>query len=98
METDNTDIRTYRIDVSDPTCWNDLVLEYRSQILEVMAKMRPLTQQYLTYINLGYGTYKMLGGIVLFENEIKEIAKILGITTTKCLLFQLTYELCSACT
>jgi len=61
-------------------------------------KMRPLFSSYITFINAGLIIYRLAGGIFLYEDEIEVVAKLLNITFVECLLFQLTYELCSACT
>lgn len=88
----------YIIDVRKSTCWNELVSHYKPKILIVLDKMRPLFSSYIGYVNAGLAVYRLTGGVIMYESEIKEIAKILEITFVECLLFQLTYELCSACT
>lgn len=86
------------VDINDSKCWNPIVTEYKDRILTVLDSMRPLYKSYLAAFSVGSATYRVFGGIIYYEDEISEIAKILGITFTECLLFQLTYELCSACT
>ncbi len=92
------DDKIYIVDISSLTCWNNIVLEFKPQILKVLDKMRPLFSQYTTLINVGLTVYRLAGGIFLYEKEMNEISRLLNITFTECLLFQLTYELCSACT
>lgn len=88
----------YIVDVSDSKCWNPIVIEYRDRILTVLNAMRPLYKSYLGAFSIGLGIYRISNGVIYYEDEISEIAKILDITFSECLLFQLTYELCSACT
>ena len=89
---------SYVIDISKETCWNDLVTEYKSRIITVIDKIRPLYSQYLTGAYLILNGYRLFGGTILYEKEIEHISKILGISFTECLLFQLCYEMNSACT
>jgi hypothetical protein len=91
-------MKEYTIDISSPKCWNEVVLEHLDQIKRVMEKMRRLFRHYMSPIKLAYSAYKNTGGVTMYEDEIEEISKILGITPLECLLFQLSYELCSACT
>jgi hypothetical protein len=91
-------MKRYSIDISDPKCWNEIVIEHKKSILSIVELIRPLYSKYLLLFKGSLFTYKLTGGIVLFEQEIYEIAKILEISFAECLLFQITYELCSACT
>lgn len=90
--------QTYIVDISSPKCWNDIVLEYKPQILQVLNIMRPMFSSYLSYASVGLTGYRLMGGIIMYEQEILEIATILEISFIECLMFQLTYEFCSACT
>jgi hypothetical protein len=78
--------------------WNDIVSSHKEKIEIVLSKMRPLYSKYLSIINLSIKSYKALGGIIMYENEINEISKILNISFSECLIFQLTYEAFSMCT
>lgn len=78
--------------------WNNLVIAHKPQIMLVLNKIRPLYSKYLTAAYLALSTYRLFGGTILYEGEIQEIADILGISFAECLLFQLTYEACAACT
>ena len=86
------------IDISNPKCWNNITKRYKNKILVIFKIMRPLFQSYMTFANLGINSYKLFKGVIMYENEILEISKILDITFNECLLFQLTYEMFSACT
>jgi len=90
--------KSYVVDISSPKCWNNIVLEYKPQILQVLNTMRPMFSSYLSYASAGLVGYRLFGGIIMYEQEILEIATILEISFIECLLFQLTYEFCSACT
>lgn len=92
------DQKQYVIDISNPKCWNDVVKEHKLKISCVVGKIRPLYTPYLYFFSLGLYVYKASGGIVYYEKEIEEIAKILDMSFNECLLMQLTYEFCTACT
>jgi hypothetical protein len=94
----NDKIPTYKVDISSSRCWNSIVKDYKPQIMTVLSKMRPLYASYLTAFTIGLHAYKLFDGPIYYEDEIAEIAAILKISFAECLLFQLTYELCSACT
>jgi hypothetical protein len=95
METEN---KVYVVDVSNPRCWNGILADYKSQTLKILDSMRPLFKDYIGYANLGLSAYRLLGGVIMYEREIQEIAKFLEISFIECLMFQLTYEFFSACT
>jgi len=88
----------YTIDINRPSCWREIINEYKEKILKILHIMRPLFSDYLYYFKIGLTGYKIKDGIILFENEIREIARILQVPFEECLLLQLTYELNSACT
>ena len=88
----------HTIDISNTKCWNETTIIHKQQILKIINKMRPLFNNYINYANMGLSGYRLFGGIIMYEKEIQEIAQILEISFTECLMFQLTYELFSACT
>lgn len=88
----------YNIDISNPKCWTQVVSDHKQHILEVLDTMRPLYSNHLFKFKWALYLYSWTGGIILYENEIREVAKLLDISFEECLLFQITYELCSACT
>jgi hypothetical protein len=92
------EVQSYIIDVSNPKCWNELTTSYKPKILEILDDMRPLFNGYVSYASAGLTLYRMTGGVIMYEKEIQEIAQILEISFIECLLFQLVYEFCSACT
>ena len=92
-------IKTYKIDTSlGGKCFNYIVNKYKNDILIVINKIKPLYEKYINYLTFGLDVYKSTGGIIMYEDEIAEISGLLGISFVECLLMQLTYEFCSACT
>lgn len=93
------EVSSYDINMRDGKyIWNSIVSIYLDRIKVVLNKIRPLYIQYLSAANLAISTYRLFGGIIMYHNEIDEIAKILEISFAECLLLQLTYEAFSACT
>jgi hypothetical protein len=90
--------KQYIIDVSTPKCWNEVVEDHKLKIAAVIGKIRPLYTPYLSFFSLGLYVYKKTGGVIYYEKEIEEISKILDMSFNECLLMQLTYEFCTACT
>lgn len=91
-------MKEYKIDISQPTCWNHMIEDHIDEIKGVMLIMKNLFTGYMTAIRSAYTVYKASGGVIMYEKELEQIAKLLDISALECLLFQLTYEMCSACT
>ena len=66
-------MKEYIVDISKSTCWNEIVLEYKKQILDIIEIIKPMYISHLKYFNAGLWLYKITGGRVMYENEIREI-------------------------
>ena len=81
-------LKEYIIDISKSTCWNQVILDHKNEILNIIKIIKPMYSSYLKYLKFGLWIYSFFDAI-LYENEIKEIAKILDISFEECLLIKL---------
>lgn len=95
---ENIPILTIDISKKNGSCFNEAVSKYKSAILLVVSKLKPLFENYVVMMNTAVSAYKLSGGIIMYEKEITQISEILEITFVECLAIQLCYEFFSACT
>ena len=99
MDTSINNIKCFKTDISNKNITKYITKKYASDIHEVINKSKSIYNQYLPLITIGYEAYKRIGyKKILYENELKEIAEILNISFLECLVMNLVYEFCSACT
>lgn len=100
MDNSLNNIKCFKTDISNKNITKYITKKYAEDIHNVINKSKSIYNQYLPLITIGYEAYKRLGKgkKILFEKELAEIAEILNISFLECLIMNLVYEFCSACT